>query len=265
MAGFRSVLWGCGGLAVTTVTRGLMGTLDFRAAFYDPTVDPAHAEFQGPVIYLCWHEYIPFMFYLRGHSHTAALLSRHQDAELLYQACRLMGFQTVRGSTNRGGVAALRELIRKSRRRLNLAITPDGPRGPRRRLAQGPIFLSSRLQIPLVIAGLGYDRPWRMPTWDRFAVPRPFSRARLVISPRIQIPAELDRDGLEHYRRRMERLLAGLTADAEGWAAAGGGKLGQVTVRRQAAARRPRTTAPSPTGKGQPSPASQPPGWSRAA
>jgi lysophospholipid acyltransferase (LPLAT)-like uncharacterized protein len=236
----KRFLGGCGGLGITWFTRGLMGTLDYRAAFYDETVDPVHPRFAGPAIFLFWHEYIPFLFYLRGNCHIAMLLSRHQDAELLSRAAGHMGFQTVRGSTNRGGVGALRGLFRRSRNRMNLAITPDGPRGPRRRLAQGPIFLSAKLQIPLVAIGLGYDRPWRMPTWDQFALPRPFCRARAVVSPRLQIPAGLDRAGLERYRQQVERLLCRLTEDAECWAAEGGGKVAQRTLRRQAASRPPR-------------------------
>jgi hypothetical protein len=149
-----------------------------------------------------------------------------------------MGFDVVRGSTYRGSVAAVRELMRRGRR-MHLTITPDGPRGPRRRMAQGPVYLSSRLGLPLVLMGLGYDRPWRLRTWDRFAVPRLGTRARAVVSGRIHIPPNLDRDGIEHYRRRMERLLERLTREAEAWAEAGTGKQGQVPVSRQPAARQP--------------------------
>ena len=56
---------------------------------------------------------------------------------------------------------------------MHLTITPDGPHGPRRRMAPGPIYLASKLGLPLVLMGYAYDRPWRLPSWDRFAVPRP--------------------------------------------------------------------------------------------
>ena len=103
-----------GGLGVTTLIRHWMGTLDFQAAFYDPAADVVHPNFCGPAIYLFWHEYIPVPFYLRPHARSALLVSRHGDAELLSQAARLVGFQTVRGSTGRGGTTALRELFAKS-------------------------------------------------------------------------------------------------------------------------------------------------------
>lgn len=200
--------------------RAWMSTLDYRVAYYDPSVDPARPEYDGTKIYCFWHEYILFPLYLRGHNNLAMLLSRHKDADVLSEVARRLGFEFVRGSTFRGGSTAIRELIAKSRQ-TNLTITPDGPRGPRRVMAQGPIYLSSKLGRPLVLMGFGYDHPWRTPTWDQFAIPKPFSRARAVVSPPVQIPRDLDREGLEHYRVQMEQLLNRLTCEAEAWALSG--------------------------------------------
>lgn len=222
-----------GGLAIAEFTRHWMKTLDYRIAFYDSTVDPASSAFRGPVVFLFWHEYICYPFYLRGNCNIAMLVSQHQDAEWLSQAARHMGYQTIRGSTNRGGVSALRKLFRTSRQ-MNLAITPDGPRGPRRVLAPGPIYLSSRLGIPLIAAGIGYDQPWRNPwSWDQFALPRPYSRARAIVSPRIHIPASLDREGLETCRVAVEELLNQLTVRAEQWAQSGARLAEQQVIRRE--------------------------------
>jgi hypothetical protein len=143
-----------------------------------------------------------------------------------------MGFETIRGSTYRGAGVALRSLMRTSRSS-NIAITPDGPRGPRRRLAQGPVYLSSQLQMPLVLLGIGYDRPWRLRTWDRFAIPRPASRGRIVVSPRIQIPQQVSRPALQRYRCQVERLLERLTLEAEAWATDGTRKIGQLPFYRK--------------------------------
>lgn len=227
-----------GGLAVYSFLRHWMSTLDYQGLMYDRTVDPSFGDFEPPVIFVFWHEYIPCPFYLRPHCDIAMLISRHRDADWLSEAARHMGFRTVRGSTKRGGDAALRELVRASKS-LSLAITPDGPRGPRRRLAPGCIFLSSKLNLPLVPFGIGYDRPWRMPTWDRFALPRPYSRARVVVGPRVQIPPGVDREGLETHRRHVESLLNQLTDEAESWAESGERRRGQVAYRSQ-----PRPLAP---------------------
>lgn len=225
-----SFLTSLGGLLATGAVRAWMGTLDYQVAYYDPTADPAMPGCRGQKIYLFWHEYILFPFYHRGHCNLTMLLSRHRDAEILSRAAYHMGFGLVRGSTRRGGVAAIRELLRKSRS-MHLAITPDGPRGPRRRMAVGPVYLASKLGLPLVLLGFGYDRPRRVNTWDRFAIPRPASRARCVTSPEIHVPPDLDRAGREHFRQRLEGVLNRLTLEAEAWAESKTRKIGQLPIR----------------------------------
>ena len=232
-----------GGLLIHTIVRNWMSTLDCQIVYAEPSVDPAAPEFHGPVVFIFWHEYIPCPFYARPHCNIAMLISRHSDAEWLSQAARHTGFQTVRGSTSRGGGAALRALFRKSRT-MNLAITPDGPRGPRRELASGCIYAASKLGAPLVPFGIGYDRPWRLSTWDRFAVPRPYSRARIVVGPRTWIPGNLDRDGIETHRQAVERLLCDLTDEAEHWAARGHRRDGQMVLRPLCAALRSASRTP---------------------
>jgi lysophospholipid acyltransferase (LPLAT)-like uncharacterized protein len=223
---------GAWSLVSTAAIRHWMGTLDYKADFGDPTVDPVHPAYRGAKIYVFWHENILLPLYLRGHSNISMLLSRHQDANILDRVARMMGFGVVRGSTFHGGSAALRELAARAAEG-NLTITPDGPRGPRRQLAAGCVFLASTLGIPLVAMGLGYERPWRLGTWDRFAIPRPFSRARAVVSRPLAIPPDLDRDGIEAYRAGVERLLVRLSDAAEDWATRGGRRPGERVVRKE--------------------------------
>jgi lysophospholipid acyltransferase (LPLAT)-like uncharacterized protein len=232
------------GLIGAKAIRAWMNTLDFQCAFYDPAVDLIHPDFAGNKIYIFWHEYILFPISLRGHCNMTTLVSRHRDAEVLAYAAHHLGFGTVRGSSGRAGTAALRELSAKGRQ-MNLIMTPDGPRGPRRRLASGSIYLASKLRMPLIVMGFGYDRPWRMKSWDRFAVPRPYTRARGVISPEIHIPPELDRESVEYYRLRVETLMNRLSDEAEIWAESGTRKIGQVVMRPEPARRRSRRVDPA--------------------
>lgn len=222
-----------GGLAVATLLRGWMGSLDFKIAHYDRTADPARPDFGGHCIHVFWHEYITFPVTIWGHCDMAALVSRHRDGDWISRAANHLGFEIVRGSTTRGGASALRELKNKSRT-CNLTIMPDGPQGPRREMSVGPVYLASRLRVPLVPVGFGYQSPWRFNSWDRFALPRPYSRARSIFGPRIDVPPKLGRDGLENFRQRIERLLNDLTTQAETWAATGKRLGGQTTISRQA-------------------------------
>ena len=221
-----------------------MKTLDYRAAFYDRSVDPVHGV-DATRIYVFWHENILIPLHVRGHCNLAMLLSQHRDAEILAEVANRFGFDCVRGSTYRGGAKAIWELWERSRRQ-HLTITPDGPRGPRRQMALGPIFLASRLGLPLVLMGFGYDRPWRMNSWDQFAIPRPYSRARAIIGPPMKLPPDLDRAGLENARKRAEKLLNEFTGEAEAWAASSSSKVGEVGIGPQRARRAASTLGESP-------------------
>ncbi|MCA9231714.1 MAG: lysophospholipid acyltransferase family protein [Planctomycetales bacterium] len=206
-----------------------MSTLQYRALFYDPSVDPK-LGCDRPCIYVFWHEYILIPLYLRGNCNLAMLLSRHRDADILTRVAFHMGFDCVRGSTNRGAAAALLEMARLGQR-MHLTITPDGPRGPRRKMAVGAVYLASRLGLPIVPLGLGADRPWRVKSWDRHAIPRPFSQVRGIMGPPITIAPDLDRDQLELSRQRVEQFLTDLTIEAEDWAASGARRPGEVSIR----------------------------------
>ncbi|PQO43364.1 lysophospholipid acyltransferase family protein [Blastopirellula marina] len=223
-----------GGFALHETIRNWLDTLDLRVAYHDARWDPAHPENNQPGIYIFWHEYISFPLYLRPFCNIAMLLSKHRDAEWLAQTAQMMGFDTVRGSSQRGGAGALLELLEKSKS-MHLAITPDGPRGPRRRLAPGAIYLASRLGLPLVPMGFGFDRPRRAATWDKFAIPRFFSRGRGLLGQTLTVPPNLNRDEIEQQRLRVESYLNRLTSIAEEWAASGLRLEGEVAARPRSA------------------------------
>jgi lysophospholipid acyltransferase (LPLAT)-like uncharacterized protein len=225
-----------GGALSAIWVRAWFKTLDCRAAMHTPEADSVEPADGKKRIYLLWHEFVPFPTRLHRDSNVSVLASRHTDAAVVAHAATRLGFGVVRGSSShrgktRGGEAALRELIRVSRE-THLAITPDGPRGPRRTMSKGPIFLASKLGMPLVAMGVGYNRPWRFNTWDRFALPKPYSRARAIIGPPMYIPPNLDREGIEHYRMEAERMLNHLTIEAEAWAESGSHKVGEFAMHR---------------------------------
>ena len=227
---YESLLLRSIGLLASKHVHHWMGSLDYKAAYYDPTIDPAYPN--GHLrkrLYIFWHEYIPFMLYLRKRCHLTMLLSRHKDADVLGEVADIFGFETVRGSTNRGGAEAVRAMMQKSKQ-YHLAITPDGPRGPRRKLSRGCVFLASKLQIPIVMLGLGYDRPWRLRTWDRFAVPKPFSRARCIASPEIFVPPDIDVETTGEYALAIEKTMTQLCELAEDWATSDDLYLGESMI-----------------------------------
>jgi lysophospholipid acyltransferase (LPLAT)-like uncharacterized protein len=100
-------------------------------------------------------------------------------------------------------------------RAAHLVFTPDGPRGPRRTVQQGVIYLAARTGLPIVSFGIAYASAWRMRSWDRFALPRPWSEAACVTAQPISVPENASKEELEQYRVLLENQLAEVTAAAE--------------------------------------------------
>lgn len=201
------------GLLGALVLRLYLGTLRLRYRQQVADTDPLRRDQQGRYIYAFWHEnlLLPCLF---GHRRLHVLISEHADGEMIALACHHLGFSLIRGSSTRGGVRALRKML-GAMKKGHVTVVPDGPRGPRRHVEPGLLYLAARTGMPIVPAGVGYDRPWRLKTWDRFAVPRPFSKAVLLLAEPILVPGDADRRTLDEYAGRVEAALNEATAAAE--------------------------------------------------
>lgn len=199
------------------VVRLWMATVRVRVVNTDDDEHPADAD-HARYIYALWHESLLIGVTFRAR--VRVLISKHADGELIARICQWLGIGVVRGSTNRGGVGAMVELWDCSRN-AHLVFTPDGPRGPRRKVQPGMIMLASRSGLPVVPVGVGFRRAWRAKSWDRSAVPKPFSTCVCVAGKGIHIPPEVDRDGLETYRRLVEESMIAATESAERLASSG--------------------------------------------
>lgn len=205
------------GFSVAWTVRLWLGTVHFRYRPLGLNVDPRRPYCLNRYIYAFWHENLLLPAYHFGRGDVHVLISQHADGQLIAEACHHLGFRTVRGSTTRGGVEAVRQMVRLADRG-HLAITPDGPRGPRREVQPGLVYLAARTGLPIVPTGFAYDRPWRARSWDRFALPRPWTRATAVTADPIAVPADADRSVVEQYRRIVSQAMDQVTLCAERWA-----------------------------------------------
>jgi lysophospholipid acyltransferase (LPLAT)-like uncharacterized protein len=139
------------------------------------------------------------------------MVSRHGDGEIIARIVAKYGIGSVRGSSTRGGATALKELI-KATSDGHVAITPDGPVGPRYRLKQGAVLLASSSGLPVLCVSWSADRVWRFGSWDRFLLPKPFARLKVTTDGPVEIPANLDADGIEAARQDVEHQMNALTA-----------------------------------------------------
>jgi lysophospholipid acyltransferase (LPLAT)-like uncharacterized protein len=207
-------LIGLAALLASWLLRFWMRTLRFRMVYQDGKVHPTDARVD-PHIYAFWHESL--LFPIAFDTRVTILISHHADGELIARVCKHLGGDVVRGSTSRGGLAGLMGMANKCRSS-HLAMTPDGPRGPRRRFQVGTVLLGSLTGLPIVPCGLTFAPVWRAPSWDQMLVPWPWGAAYGVIGVPVHVPANLDRQALESFRVRIEGEMARLTAAAERWA-----------------------------------------------
>lgn len=197
--------------------RRLVGTTRFHFRYADPSLNPAVARVSGRrYIYAFFHDVMLFPAYYWNWPEMHILISDHADGEMITQVVKRLGFGVVRGSTTRGGARALREMTEKIEKG-HLCFTPDGPRGPRHHVHQGMVYVASRLGLPIVGAGMAFDRPWRARSWDRFAVPRPYRVAACVTPEAVHVPPDADREMLEACRLEVERRMNQATLEAEAW------------------------------------------------
>jgi lysophospholipid acyltransferase (LPLAT)-like uncharacterized protein len=171
---------------------------------------------KAPIIYACWHGRILLVPSLYGARHRVHVMaSRHRDGELVSRFIQGFGFCAVRGSTTRGGSAALRRLARRLRVGEEVAMIPDGPLGPRYVVQPGVIALGKISGAPIVPLSVSASRGWRLKSWDEFLVPAPFALVVAAFGEPIRVPSDADRAAQEEWRKILEQNLRSLTWEAD--------------------------------------------------
>jgi hypothetical protein len=140
----------------------------------------------------------------------AALISASRDGDLLADLVQLFGFDVVRGSSSRGGTTAMLQLAEVIARGRDAVITPDGPRGPAYRLGSGIILLAQKSGAVVIPVNMEYTSAWRLKSWDRFFLPRPFSRVRLILGERHTVRPTANPEEFESERLRLENAMMAL-------------------------------------------------------
>jgi lysophospholipid acyltransferase (LPLAT)-like uncharacterized protein len=215
------------------LVRVWIGSVRYRYRPQGKSVDPTRMKGEGRYIYAFWHEYLLLPACHYGQRNVWVLISEHADGELITQACRNLGFCVVRGSTTRGGSRALQQLVKVAEKG-HLALTPDGPRGPRRQVQMGLVYLAARTGWPIIPIGFAAKNAWRMKSWDCFMLPVPYGSAYCVTGEPIRVPDNADRMELEVYRERVQQAMDAANEDAESLVRRERGK-GEARQERQAA------------------------------
>jgi lysophospholipid acyltransferase (LPLAT)-like uncharacterized protein len=181
----------------------------------DPPDLLERARADGPRVYAFWHGRLVVPAWASRGMGMVAMISRHADGEIVARVARGLGHGTVRGSTTRGGAAALHDAVQALRAGRSAAFTPDGPRGPFEEAKVGAVYAASRGRVPLVPTGVGVRRSWIFRSWDTFHVPKPFTVVSIVWGEPLHPPEDLEGEALEEFRGRFQAALREATARAE--------------------------------------------------
>jgi lysophospholipid acyltransferase (LPLAT)-like uncharacterized protein len=178
-------------------------------------IQAAFREGQGPFIFTFWHSRQIYPLYYFRNTGVATLVSQSRDGEYITQVIRRCGLNASRGSTSRRGSEGLREQLRWLKQGYSVAFTPDGPRGPREVVQAGVIQLARLAGLPITPAAFCGSRCIRINSWDRFMLPLPFARVRLVVGEDIHVPREADRNLIEAKRLELQNEMRRITAIAD--------------------------------------------------
>ncbi len=170
-------------------------------------------------IYAFWHGRQVFLVYLHQNDCIHPLISQSKDGELIARVCRSFGIEAVRGSSSQGGMEAVLELKSLVEKGHRIGFTPDGPRGPLRKVQPGVLYLAQKTGCPIVPVAYGAKRRWIFKgSWDEFIVPKPCNRISMIYGEPLSVKPE---DDLDKMAAILGEALERLTQEADRVAGAG--------------------------------------------
>lgn len=164
-----------------------------------------------PFVCAFWHGRMLMLPVSRYRKRTKVMVSSHRDGELISRIIGLFGIGSIRGSTTRGGMQVLRSGIQAIDEGYKVAVTPDGPRGPRFRVQVGIIELARRTGAPIIPLIFSCTKKKVFSSWDRFILPYPFSKGVFFYGPPFWVPPELTREERESMRLELEQRMRQMT------------------------------------------------------
>ena len=169
-----------------------------------------------PGIYPFWHRCVLPATWVFRKRKLAVMTSRSLDGEYIARVIQRFGYVAIRGSSTRGGQRALLEMQTYVSSGLGAAFTIDGPRGPRYVAKRGPVQLAKATGVAITPFYVAVEKKWVLNSWDRFVIPKPFSRALVRVAPRIYVPRDADNSTMDARYSEMQSALERITRLAEG-------------------------------------------------
>jgi lysophospholipid acyltransferase (LPLAT)-like uncharacterized protein len=173
---------------------------------------------QPPHVAAFWHRCIIAAVWHFRDRNIVLLNTTNFDGQWTRRVIERLGYGTAQGSSTRGGLRGLAVMAQRLEEGLDAAFTIDGPRGPRFVAKPGPVMLARRTGRSIVLLHVGVERAWTLKkTWDLFQIPKPFSRAIVVIAPPLEVPMDATREMVEQKHQEMQKMLERVRDIADGW------------------------------------------------
>ncbi len=205
------------GFALYWLIRIIGATVKFEITGWDN-----HTQ-EEPLVYCFWHNRIPIATYFWKHRGIVVMSSRSFDSEYIARFIQRFGYGAARGSSTRGARAALIQMIRAVKSGKSAAFTVDGPSGPLYVAKPGALLLAAKSGAAILPFSISLERCWRLRSWDRIEIPKPFTRAAVVIGERFYVKDPDDETEQNHFqnvledlRHKSDRLLLGKRNEPRG-------------------------------------------------
>jgi lysophospholipid acyltransferase (LPLAT)-like uncharacterized protein len=189
-------------------------TLRYSISWEEPP-SPPDATYEKPLIYSFWHRAVFAGAWLWRKAGAAVMVSRSFDGEYIARTVEKLGFVAVRGSSSRGGAAALLGLKGQLEQGNPVVFTIDGPRGPKYVAKPGPVLLARASAVPMAAFYVALSDAWVLKTWDELMIPKPFSKALVRFSAKVRVPAEADDARMAEFQQGLQAALERVTKFAE--------------------------------------------------
>jgi lysophospholipid acyltransferase (LPLAT)-like uncharacterized protein len=209
----KKILRFLGSLLIVPVINFLCKTLKI-----DETNKEVLKDFQlnnSNAVFTFWHGTMLVPWFLLKKYKPSTIISRSNDGDILTKILNNWGYRVKRGSSSQGGKEVLENLIREAVEKKNIAITPDGPRGPEKVMKAGAVVLAKKTGTPLVLVGTNYKKKMKLKSWDKFEIPYFFSKVVVVYSEPFYIDEQLSFDETNEKIQIMSDKLTQLQIEAE--------------------------------------------------
>ena len=208
----RKIAWlsGIGTLLIRALA------LTWRVRYVNRAVVDGLRERKEAFLYLLWHGQLLPLLWTHRDRQIAVMISEHRDGEIIARVGSALGFRLVRGSTSRGAARALLNASREIESGHDVAVTVDGPRGPAGVVAPGALVIAQRTGAPMIPTAAATNRAWRLRSWDRFMIPKPFAVITVAYGEPIRMSADTPRDAAEQVDDVRDAIDAATTMAGSG-------------------------------------------------